>query len=331
MKLTHMFSAALLPMAMGAWTPHAAAQASNPASKYPDRPITWVIPYAPGGGTDVIARPIALKVGDAMKQTIIYDNRPGAAGFIAAQAVAKAAPDGYTYLVAAGNTHIFATLLFDKVPYDPVKDFAPVTKFATVPNILVSHPDFPPKSVKAIVDFARKNPGKVNWASSGNGAGGHLALVMFAKQAGIKVVHIPFKGAGPASTALLGGQVDLLFANTGVFAANIKAGKLRVLGVAADKRLNALPDVPTFAEMGYGKFESSSFYGLMAPAGTPRPIIDKIRGFVVKIIQSPDEHKRLAENGAFPVANTPEQFAAELKEEVDRWGPIIRENNIKPG
>jgi tripartite-type tricarboxylate transporter receptor subunit TctC len=304
--------------------------AASAQEKYPSQPITWIIPYAPGGGTDVIARPLSLKVAEALGQAIVYENRPGAAGFIAGAAVAKAAPDGYTYLVAAGNTHIFSTLLFDKVPFDPVKDFAPVTQFATIPNILVANPQFPPNNIKELVAYGKKNPGKINWASSGNGAGGHLGLVLFAKNAGIKVVHVPFKGAGPAHASVLAGNTHLLLANTGVFLSNIKAGKLKVLGTAAQKRLEVLSDVPTFAEQGY-PLESASFYGLMAPAGTPRAIIGKMHGAIVKVLKTPQELKRLADNGAFPVGNTPEEFAAYLKQEVDTWRPVIRDNNIKPG
>lgn len=296
---------------------------------YPNRPIRWVVPYAPGGGTDVIARPIALDLGEAIGQSIVYDNRPGAAGFIAAEYVARAEPDGYTYLVNAGNTHIFSTLLFRKVPFDPVKDFALVTQFANIPNVLVARPDFAAKTIAQVVSYAKANPGKINWASSGNGAGGHLALVLFAKDNGLKVVHVPFKGAGPATNAMLGGQTDLLFANTGVFLSHIKSGKLRPLGVAAMERLNVLPDVPTFDESGHKGFESGSFYGLAAPAGTPAPVIKTMHEAVVKVIRSPASLKRLADNGAFPVANTPEQFAEYLREQVDRWGKIVRENNIR--
>jgi len=295
---------------------------------YPNKPITWIIPYAPGGGTDVIARPLSVKLGKALNQTIVYDNRGGAGGFIGAEAVSRATPDGYTFLVAAGNTHIFPTLLYDKVPFDPVKDFSPVTNFAIIPNVLVASPKFPANNLKELVAYGKANPGKINWASSGNGAGGHLGLVVFAKNTGLKVEHVPFKGAGLATTSVMASETDLLLANTGVFAAQIRAGKLKVLGVAASKRLDALADVPTFAEAGFS-LESASFYGLMAPAKTPQPIITKMHDEIVKIIRTPDEIKRIAENGAFPVGDTPAQFAAWLKSEVDKWGPVIRENNIK--
>ncbi|HET7158944.1 MAG TPA: tripartite tricarboxylate transporter substrate binding protein [Burkholderiales bacterium] len=307
----------------------AGSSGANAQGNYPNKPIRWVIPYAPGGGTDVIARPIALKLGEALGVAIVYENRPGGGGLIAGETVARAAPDGYTLLVGSGNTHTFPTLLYDKVPYDPVKDYAPITNFVIAPNILVAHPSFPPKTPQELAAYGKAHPGKINWASSGNGAGGHLALVLFAREAGIKVLHVPFKGAGPAVTALLGGETDLLFANTGVFLGHIQSGKLRPLAVAAMKRLTLLPNVPTLNESGYPNFESSTYYGLLAPAGTPRAIIDRLHGELIKIIQSPESISRLASVGAFPVANTPEQFAEENRKDVAKWGKIIRENGIK--
>lgn len=296
---------------------------------YPNKPIRWIVPYASGGGTDVVARPLALKLGEVLGVPIVYENRGGGGGLIAGETVAKSAPDGYTLLVGSGNTHTFPTLLYDKVPYDPVKDYAPITNFVIAPNVLVAHPSFPPKTIQELVAYGKANSGKINWASSGNGAGGHLALIMFALEAGIKVLHVPFKGAGPAVTAMLGGETDLLFANTGVFLGHIKSGKLRPLAVAAMTRLALLPDVPTLNESGFAGFESSTYYGLLAPAGTPRPIINKLHGELVKIIQSPESVARLSGVGAFPVANTPEQFAEANRKDVAKWGKIIKENGIK--
>ena len=297
-------------------------------ANYPNKPVRWIVPYAPGGGTDVIARPIALKMGEALGQQILYENRGGGGGLIAAEFVARQPADGYTMLVAAGNTHVFSTLLYGKISFDPLKDFSMITNFVLVPNVLVAHPSFGPKTIKEIAAYGKANPGKINWASSGNGAGGHLGLIQFADMAGIKVTHVPFKGAGPATTAMLGGETDLLLANTGVFLSHIKSGKLRVMGVAASRRLNVMSDVPTFAEAGF-PLESASFYGLVAPAGTPRPIIDRMHGELVKIINSPESVARLNGDGAFPVANTPEQFTDYLKAETAKWGKIIRENGIK--
>jgi len=297
---------------------------------YPNKPIRWIVPYAAGGGTDVIARPIALKLGEVLGQPIVYENRGGGGGLIAGEFVAKSAPDGYTMLVGSGNTHTFPTLLFDKVQYDPVKDYAPITNFVNVPNVLVAHPSFPAKTAQEIVAYGKANPGKISWASSGNGAGGHLALVLFAQQAGIKVVHVPFKGAGPAVIAMLGGETDLLFANTGVFLGHIRAGKLRAIAVCAMARLPLFPNVPTLNETGFPGFESSTYYGLLAPAGTPRPIINRLHAEVVKIIKSPESMERLASVGAMPVANTPEQFAEANRLDVEKWAKVIKEHGIKP-
>lgn len=296
---------------------------------YPAKPIRWIVPYAPGGGTDVIARPISIRLGEALGQPIVYENRGGGGGLIAGEFVAKAAPDGYTLLVGSGNTHTFPTLLYDKVQYDPVKDYAPITNFVVAPNVLVSHPSFPAKSVQEIVAYGKANPGKISWASSGNGAGGHLALVLFAQQAGIKVVHVPFKGAGPAVVAMLSGETDLLFANTGVFVGHIRAGKLRALGVASAARLPLFPEVPTLNESGFPRFESSTYYGLLAPAGTPRPIINRLHAELVKIIKSPESIERLASVGAVSVANTPEQFAEANRLDVEKWAKVIKDNGIK--
>jgi tripartite-type tricarboxylate transporter receptor subunit TctC len=306
---------------------HGASTSSG--QQYPNKPIRWIIPYAAGGGTDVIARPIALRLGEVLGVPIVYENRGGGGGLIAGETVARSAPDGYTLLVGSGNTHVFPTLLYDKVPYDPVKDYAPITNFVIVPNVLVSHPSFPPKTIPELIAYGKAKQGKINWASSGNGSGGHLALVMFAIEAGIKVVHVPFKGAGPAVAAMLGGETDLLFANTGVFLGPIKAGKLRPLAVAALTRLPLFPDVPTLHESGFKGFESSTSYGLLAPAGTPKPIIDKLHGELVKIVKSPESMTRLAGVGAIPVANTPAEFAEANRKDVAKWGKIIRDNGIK--
>lgn len=298
-------------------------------SAYPTKPIRWVIPYAAGGGTDVVARPIAQKLSEVLGQSIVYENRGGAGGLIAGELVARAAPDGYTLLVVAGNTHVFATLLYDKIPYDPVKDYAPITNFVEVPNILVARPAFPAKTIPELIAYGKANPGKINWASSGNGAGGHLGLVLFAQRVGLKVIHIPYKGAGPATAAVLGNEADLLFANAGVFISHIKAGKLRAIGVGAPKRLAILPDLPTFAEAGVANVENGSLYGLAAPAGTPKAIIDKLQAELAKIIHAPESVARLESVGAMPVANTPAQFVQYLKQEVEKWGKIVRENGIK--
>jgi tripartite-type tricarboxylate transporter receptor subunit TctC len=298
---------------------------------YPVKPIRWIVPYAAGGGTDIVARPIALKLGEVLGQPIVYENRAGAGGLIAGEMVARSTPDGYTLLVGASNTHIFATLLNDKIPYDPVKDYAPITTFAIVPNMLVARPSFPAKSIQELVSYAKANPGKINFASSGNGAAGHLGLVLFCDRTGITVTHVPYKGAGPATAALLGGESDLLLSNVSNFLAHLKAGRLRALGIASEKRVAVLPDVPTFAESGVPDVISGSFYGLLAPAGTPRAIIQKLHAEIAKIIHSPESVARLESVGAVPVGNSPQELREYLRREVEKWGRIIKQHGIKAG
>ena len=262
---------------------------------YPSKPMRWIVPYAAGGGADIIARPISIKLSEVLGQPILYDNRGGGGGLIGAEAVARSAPDGYTFLVAAGNTHVFATLLNDKIGYDPVKDFQPITQFDTTPNILVSNPAFPPKNMQELLAYARANPGKINWGHSGNGAGGHLSILQLMDDMKIKVLPIAYKGAGPAVAGTLAGENDLVFINPGVVISHLKAGKLRALGFA----------------------------------GTPRPIVNRVHDELVKIVHSPENVARMLTQGSLPVANTPEQFAEMLRVEVNKWGKIIRDNNIK--
>ena len=314
---------AVLPVLLMCGASQALAQA------YPAKPMRWIVPYAAGGGADAITRPLSIKVGQALGQTVVFENIGGAGGTQAAQLVAKSAPDGYTFLVAAGVTHTFATLLFDNPGFDPVKDFAPITDFASIPNTLVANPKVPVNNLKELVAYAKANPpGKINWATSGNGTGGHLGMVLFSQQAGIKVTHVPFSGAGPASITVLSGETDMILANTIVFVSNIKAGKLKPLAVSATKRLDIVADVPTFTEQGF-PVVTASFYGLAGPAKTPPAVVAKMHDEIVKILRTPEEIKRLADNGGFPVGDTPAEFAAFMKKEVDTWAPIIKELGLK--
>jgi tripartite-type tricarboxylate transporter receptor subunit TctC len=306
-----------------------ASTAFAQGERYPSKPIRWVVPYAAGGGTDVIVRPIALMLGEALGQPIPYDNRGGGGGVIAGEIVAKAAPDGYTMLVASPAVMTINAHLFGKMPFDPIKDFAAITKFASTPNMLAAHPSFPPRTIQELVDYAKANPGKVNWASSGTGAGGHLGLELFRLKAGIKVVHVPYKGAGPALVGLLGGNVDVLFANPGVFMQHLKAGRLRSIAVASQERLAVLPDVPTVNESGFPGFESGSWYGLVAPAGTPDRIIKLMHAASLKVVHSPEIGARLAADGATAVGDTPEHFAKTLRDDSAMWGRVIKEAGIK--
>ena len=296
---------------------------------YPTKPMRWIVPYTAGGGADLIVRPIAQRLSEVLGQAIVYDNRGGAGGLIAAEYVARSAPDGYTFLVPATNTHTIGAALNEKLAYDPIKDFAPITKFDITPNILVANATFPPKTVKELVAYAKANPNKIAWGSSGAGSGGHLAILEFAERAGIKVLHVPYKGAGPAMTGTLSGENLLLFLNAGVVMPHIKSGKLRPIGFASARRLSTLPDVPTIEESGFPAFESSNFKGLMAPAGTPRAIIDKLHAELVKIVHSPDSVARMTASGSIPIGNTPEQFAKDIKQEIARYTKLIKTHGIK--
>jgi tripartite-type tricarboxylate transporter receptor subunit TctC len=304
---------------------HAFAQ----SSAYPNKPMRWVVPFAPGGGTDVIARPVAQKLGERLGQSILYENRGGGGGLIAGEIVARATPDGYTMLVAAVAVMTVTVSLVPKMPFDPVKDFAPITKFASVPNILAARPAFPVRTVQELIDYAKASPGKVTWASSGTGSGGTLAMELFRLNTGIKVVHVPYKGAGPATVGLLSNEADLLFANPGVFMPHIRAGRLRPIAVASPRRISVFPDLPTFAESGFPGFESASWYGLAAPARTPTAIITLLHSEVVKVLNHPDILAQFALDGAQPVGNTPQAFSQEIRDDIAKWAKVIRDANIK--
>ncbi|MBI3919486.1 MAG: tripartite tricarboxylate transporter substrate binding protein [Betaproteobacteria bacterium] len=306
----------------------AAASGALAQPNYPTKAMRWLVPYAAGGGTDAIVRPIALKASELLGQSVVYENRGGAGGMIAAEIVARSAPDGYTFLVVAPNTTIFATLLHKKVPYDPVKDFAMITKFDLTPNVLIAHPNFPPNTAKEMVAYAKANPGKINFASSGAGSGGHLSILLLQDAMNLDVLHVPYKGAGPAVLEVLAGRNHLMFINPAVAMPHYKAGRVKVLGFAGPKRLGTMPDVPTFDEQGFVDFESSNFKGLAAPAGTPRAIIDKMREVLVKVVNMPEITARLIAGGSIPRTTTPEEFTEENRREVERWGKLMKKHGI---
>jgi tripartite-type tricarboxylate transporter receptor subunit TctC len=299
-------------------------------SDYPNKPLRWIIPYAAGGGTDAIVRPIALKAAEVLGQSVVYENRGGAGGMIAAEIVAHAEPDGYTFLVVAPNTTIFPTLLHKRVPYDPIKDFAMITKFDLTPNVLIAHPSFPPNDAKEMVAYARAHPGKINFASSGAGSGGHLSILLLQDQFKLDFLHVPYKGAGPALIEVLAGRNQMMFVNPAVAMPAYKAGRLKVLGFAGPKRLVTMPEVPTFEEQGFVDFESSNFKGLAAPAKTPRYVIEKIRQALIKVMDMPEIRERLIAGGSIPRTTTPEQFAEENRREIERWGRLMRAHGILP-
>ncbi len=311
---------------------HVAAQegaaSTGSGQAYPNKPIRWVIPFAPGGGTDVVARPIAHKLTERIGQHILYDNRGGGGGVIAGEIVAKANPDGYTLLVAAVAV-MTVTGSLQKLPFDPLKDFAPITKFASVPNILAVRAALPVSRIQEVAPYAKANPGKLRWALSGTGSAGTLSMELFRLTTGIDIIPIPYKGAGPALIAVLGNEADLMFANPGVFIPHLAAGRLRAIGTASLQRISILPELPTLHESGFPGFDSQSWYGLAAPARTPAAIITLLHKETVAVLNQPDIIARLAQDGASPVGNTPQAFAQEIRSETAKWAKVIKDANIK--
>ncbi len=300
------------------------------AQAYPAKPIHLVVPYPAGGPLDIMARAIGQKLTEAWKQPVIVDNRAGAGGNIGADAVAKAAPDGYTLLMGAVATHAINPVLYSKIPYDPIKDFAPVALVAQVPNILVVNPSVPAKSVRELIELARAKPGSLNFASGSTGSTGHLAGELFNTMAGVKMVHIPYKGAAPATTDLLSGQVQLMFDNLASALPNVKAGKLRALAVTTLKRSPAVPDLPTIAESGLPGFDLTTWFGLFVPAGTPPEIVAKLNAEVVRALNAKDMRERLEKMGTEPPAdNTPEHFAAFVRSEAAKYAKVVKASGAR--
>ena len=299
------------------------------AQPYPAKPIRCVVPYPAGGPTDIIGRAIAQKLAESLGQPVIIDNRGGAAGTIGSEQVARAPADGYTLLWGTPGTHGIAPSLYPKLGYDQLKDLAFITLIALGTNLLVVHPSVPAHSVKELVALAKARPGKLNFASAGTGATSHMAGEMLKVMAGIDMLHVPFKGAAPAIVALMGGEVDMAILDTPPLLPQIRAGKLRVLAAASERRSRVLPQVPTMAESGLTGYQASSWHGLFAPAGTPRDIVARLHTEVVRIVRLPDITERLSAQGVEPVANTPEQFAEFIKSEIARWARVAKLAHVK--
>ncbi len=299
------------------------------AQTYPDRPVKVIVPFAPAGPTDVIARIVADKLSASLGQQFVVENRAGAGGNIGTAAVAQSPADGYTLLVASTGLVVNPSL-FAKVSYDPVKDFAPITLIAVSPNVLTVHPSVEATSVKDLVGLIKANPGKYSYASPGAGSTPHLSGEMFRISQGIDLVVVQFGGAGPAIQNTVGGHTPIAVTALPPAAPQIKDGKLRALMVTGEKRVSAFPDVPTAAEAGLAGQEAYTITGLLAPAGTPKAIVDRLHGEVVKIVALPDVQKRLDDLGFQVVANTPDEFAAQIKTELAKWAKVIRDANIKP-
>ncbi len=296
---------------------------------YPSKPIRIVVPFPPGGATDILARAVGVELTRAWGQPVPVENRPGAGGNIGADMVAKAAPDGYTLVMGTVGTHAINMSLYSKMPYDTVKDFAPVTLVASVPNILVVHPSLPVKTVHDLIELAKSKPGQIYFASSGNGTSIHLAGELFKTMAGVNMVHVPYKGSAPAVADLLGGQVSCMFDNMPSSLPHVKAGKLRGIAVTSARRSPATPDLPTIAEAGLPGYEASSWFGILAPAGTPREIVTKLNQTIVASLQTPEMRERLSSQGAEPVGDTPEEFAAYIKSEIAKWAKVVKASGAK--
>jgi tripartite-type tricarboxylate transporter receptor subunit TctC len=298
------------------------------ADAYPSKPIRLIVPFPPGGPADVLARLVGDKIGVLMGQAIVVDNRPGAAGNIGMALGAKAAADGYTLVLApAGNLTVNPSL-YHNVPYDVGKDFAPVTVVAAVPNILVVHPSIPARNLTEFIAYAKAHPGELNYSSPGAGSGAHLAGELFDSAAGVAMVHVPFNGIAPAVTAVLGGQVQLMFAGAPAVLPHVHAGKLRALGVASLKRMAAAPELPTLSESGLAGFDVTSWYSIVVPAGTPLEIIALLQKEIAKAVREPDVRDKLAALGAEPIANTPSEFAAMIRTETVKWSEIVKTAKI---
>lgn len=296
---------------------------------FPNRPIHLVVPYPPGGFTDILGRLIADKLSMSIGQPVVVDNKGGGGSTIGTGFVANAPADGYTLLLVAPDIAINESLMSGKLSYDARKDFAPVIQAAWSPMVLVTNPSVPARSVQELIALAKSEPGKLNFASGGNGTGSHLALELFKSRAGIDVLHVPYKGNGQAMSGLLGGQVSAMFLQYAVAKPQIAAGKLRVLGTPAAKRSPAMPDIPTIAESGLPGFDVQPWFGIVAPAATPAPVVAKLNAEIAKVMRQPEVKKQLASQGAEAVVSTPAQFGSFIASEIARWATVVKESGAK--
>lgn len=306
-----------------------AGAASATAQNYPARPVRLIVPSSPGGGTDISARIIAPRLSEYLGQQVVVENRPGAGTMIGGEAAARSAPDGYTLLMGI-STLAINPAIYKKVPYDALKDFAPVSQAVALPNVLVAHPSLPVKTVKELVAFARARPGQINFASAGLGTSPHLSVELFLSMTGLKMVHVPYKGSGPGVTDLVAGHVPLMMPNMLSALPHIKSGRLRALGVTSAKRASRASDIPTIAEAGVPGYEAVQWYGVLAPAGTPRPIITRLHAEVVRVLQQSDIKERFLSDGAEAVGSSPEEFAAFIRAETGKWAKVIKDAGLRP-
>jgi len=299
------------------------------AQPYPVKPVRFIIPYPPGGGSDTIGRPLAQKMSEGLGQQLVVENRGGANGNIGMEHVARSAPDGYTLVFALSAQLAINPGLYQKIPYDPVRDYAPISLLGAGGYILVVHPSLPVKSVKELVALARSRPGQIAYSSSGNGSGGHLAAVLLNSMTGINMLHVPYKGGGPALMDLIAGQVQVLFATQLASWPHVQSGRIRALASSTAKRPASLPDLPTLAEAGVPGYDSGVWYGVLAPAGTPREIIAKLNGEVLRALKQPDYRSLLVNNTIEPIGSTPEQLAQYIRSELVKWAKVIKDAGVR--
>jgi tripartite-type tricarboxylate transporter receptor subunit TctC len=299
-------------------------------AQYPVKPVRVIVPYSPGGAVDSFARVLTQQLSEHWNQSVVVENRPGASTMIGAEQVAKSPADGYTLLLTAELTLVTLPHLYEKIPYDPLRDFAPITGLVSATQALVANPSLPVKTVNDVVTLAKAKPGELTYGSFGIGSTGHLNMEVFQAMTGTRFNHIPYSGAGPAMNDVVGGHVSLMFAALSIVKGSVGAGKLRMIGVGSDRRSGEFPDVPTISESGVPGFEAKSWFGLVAPAGTPPEIIKKINEDVTKVISDPAFARQyLAAQGLVPITGTPEEFAAFIRGETKRWGKVVKDANIQ--
>jgi tripartite-type tricarboxylate transporter receptor subunit TctC len=303
----------------------AAASAQN----YPSKPIKYIVPFQPGGTTDILGRIVALKLQEAWGQPVVVENRPGAGGAVGAEATAKAPPDGYTIMGGTISTHAINASVYDKLSYDPIKDFEPVTQLAQQPNMLVVHPSIPAKNVQELIELLKKSPEKYTYSTSGNGTSAHLAGELFKSMSGTKMQHVPYKGSPQAIADAVAGQVSMSFDNISTAYPPAKSGRLRALAVTTAKRSSLAPEVPTMAESGLKGYELGSWHGVFAPAKTPKEIVQKLNAEIVKAVHAADVKDKLAALGVEPVGTSVEQFSAFVRAEVPKWAKVVKESGAK--
>ena len=299
------------------------------AQEYPRKAIRLIVPFAPGGGNDTVARAIANSAGASLGQPVVIDNRAGAGGMLGAELAARAPPDGYTLFLGGVGSHAVNPNLHAKLPYDPVKDFAPITLIASAPSVLVVNPSLPARTLAEFTALAKASPGRINYASNGNGSSAQLAAVLYESMAGVQMVHVPYKGLAPALVDLLAGEVQAMFSSVVAIVPNIKAGRLRALAVTGKRRAALLPEVPTLDESGVPGYEAGSWYGILAPAGTPQAVVAKLHKAIVRALAQPEVRERLVSEGAEVIGSTPEAFAAHITAELARMGKLIRDADIR--